>query len=285
MSQPIKLSKETIRKLQLKELESLRVFKEFCQKNNLLFYFCGGCCIGTLRHQGFIPWDDDIDLCIPSKDYHTLISVFEEKYSDRYEIMNADKDPKYPLSTTRIMIKGTQFCEEALKDLPLNLGIFLDIYPLETVSENDQEFRKQARRAWFWSHLRMLKLVPRPFILNNGWKSRIIKAVTYTAGTIISLLPISLKTCISQENKAKSLHSHEEPKRFAFMCDTNPYKSVWSYDEIFPLKQLDFEGMKVNFPANLHEHLTQFYDGDYMQLPPVEQRKNHYPARLDFGRW
>ena len=62
MSQPIKLSKETIRELQLKELESLRVFKEFCQKNNLLFYFCGGCCIGTLRHQGFIPWDDDIDV-------------------------------------------------------------------------------------------------------------------------------------------------------------------------------------------------------------------------------
>ena len=276
---------ETLHHVQQLELMILKDFINVCSEHNLTYFAYAGTGIGAVRHKGFIPWDDDIDLCIPSNDYHTLISVFEEKYSDRYEIMNADKDPKYPLSTTRIMIKGTQFCEEALKDLPLNLGIFLDIYPLETVSENDQEFRKQARRAWFWSHLRMLKLVPRPFILNNGWKSRIIKAVTYTAGTIISLLPISLKTCISQENKAKSLHSHEEPKRLAFMCDTNPYKSVWSYDEIFPLKQLDFEGMKVNFPANLHEHLTQFYDGDYMQLPPVEQRKNHYPARLDFGRW
>ena len=92
MSQPIKLSKETIRELQLKELESLRVFKEFCQKNNLLFYFCGGCCIGTLRHQGFIPWDDDIDVFMPRQDYEILLKEWPKQVGNtgRYRLLKTD---------------------------------------------------------------------------------------------------------------------------------------------------------------------------------------------------
>ena len=61
-----------IRGIQLKSLEILLYFKEFCEEHNLLFYFCGGCCIGTVRHKGFIPWDDDIDVIMPREDYEKL---------------------------------------------------------------------------------------------------------------------------------------------------------------------------------------------------------------------
>lgn len=275
---------ETLHHVQQLELMILKDFTEVCAQNNLTYFAYAGTGIGAVRHKGFIPWDDDIDVCLPAADYDRVLAVFEEKYPQRYEIINAEKNPKYPLATSRIMLKGTQFCEESLRNLPLNLGIFLDVYALDTVSENEKEFRRQARRAWFWSHLRLLKLIPRPYIVYHGWKGRIVKAVTYAAGALISLLPISLEKCIAKEKAARRMHFGEPWKRIAFMCDTKPYDSVWSREDVYPLQQLEFEGMMINFPANLHWHLSVFY-GDYMQLPPKEKRKNHYPARLDFGRW
>lgn len=275
---------ETLRHVQRLELMILKDFIDVCNSYQLTYFAYGGTGIGAYRHKGFIPWDDDIDVCLPVADYDTLLQVFEEKYSDRYEVINAQKNPHYPLPTSRIMIKGTQFCEEALKDLPLDLGIFLDIYALDTIPDDDKAFRKQARTAWFWSHLRLLKLIPKPYIIYHGWKGKLIRAIVYTAGFIVSHLPISLESCVAHEMHARRKYANRPWKRIAYMCDTTPYNLVWTKDQVYPLKQLEFEGMMVNFPANIHEHLTEFY-GDYMQMPPVEQRKNHYPARLEFGRW
>ena len=69
---PVEFTREQLRALQCKELETLLFFKDFCEKNGLLFYFCGGCCIGTLRDGGFIPWDDDIDIFMPREDYEKM---------------------------------------------------------------------------------------------------------------------------------------------------------------------------------------------------------------------
>lgn len=275
---------ETLHHVQRLELMILKDFIQVCVTHKLTYFAYGGTGIGAFRHKGFIPWDDDIDVCLPARDYDTLLSVFEQEYADKYEVINAHKNPMYPLPTSRIMIKGTQFCEEALKDLPLSLGIFLDIYELDPISDNEAEFRKQARRAWFWSHLRLLKLIPRPTIVYHGFKGALVRAATYAAGALMQLIPISLERCVENETRARRMYMDTPTNRIAYMNDTTPYNLVWTHDEVYPLKQLEFEGMMVNFPANIHEHLTAFY-GDYMQMPPVEQRKNHYPARLEFGNW
>ena len=77
----VEFTPQQLRKLQLRELETLVYFKKFCDEHNLLFYFCGGCCIGSLRNKGFIPWDDDIDIFMPRKDYEKLPLLWE-KYSE-----------------------------------------------------------------------------------------------------------------------------------------------------------------------------------------------------------
>ncbi len=73
---------EELKELQEKSIEILKVFADFCKKHHLLFYFCGGCCIGTIRHQGFIPWDDDIDLFMPREDYEKLTELWQEEMKE-----------------------------------------------------------------------------------------------------------------------------------------------------------------------------------------------------------
>ena len=122
-----------IEALQKKSLEILVFFKEFCDKHNLLFYFCGGCCIGTLRHQGFIPWDDDIDVFMPRNDYEKLCRLWKREVpADQYILCRADENhfirsPKYSKSPILYSCLGNVF--HGLKDrlqlcfrvcLPLN---------------------------------------------------------------------------------------------------------------------------------------------------------------------
>ena len=86
----------------------------------------------------------------------------------------------------------------------------------------------------------------------------------------------------AREQEARNRYAHVKTKRIAYMNDTYKWKETYFFDDIFPVRKLEYEGMMVAFPRDLEHQLELLY-GDYMQLPPVEKRKNHYPARLDFG--
>ena len=91
MSDTVKLTPELLRELQLKQLDMLVFFRDFCYKNNLTFYMCGGCCIGSLRNGGFVPWDDDIDVLMPRPEYERLVKLWKEQNpSDRFILLKTD---------------------------------------------------------------------------------------------------------------------------------------------------------------------------------------------------
>ena len=196
--------------------------------------------------------------------------------------MNTKRDSNYPFPTTRIMLKGTQFCEEALAPLPLDLGIFLDVYCFDNVSDDEKEYQKQAFDAWFWSHMRILVDVPRPVILADGIKGKLLKAAVTMGRGVCKLLHLSTQKMYEREQEARNRFAHVKTKRIAYLHDTNRFMNTYPIDEVFPVDKLDFEGMKVAFPNQNDKFLRMLY-GNYMQMPPVEKRKNHYPARLDFG--
>ena len=266
------------------ELILLDYFIDICQKNDLMYFGFAGTGIGALRHQGFIPWDDDIDLGMPAADLNKLIEIVQADTSGKYRIINSDIDIEYPLPTTRLMLTGTDFCEEALRDIPCQFGIFLDLYAFDNVADDERLYKKQAWDAWMWSHIRLLLSIPDPVIVYHGIKGAIVKAASRTAAVILKIAHLDKAKCLAKENEARSRYANVKTQRIAFMNDTSRFIATYAWRDIRPLRTLPFEGRAVMFPANLESTLETQY-GDFMTPPPIEHRKNHYPARLDFGQY
>ena len=272
----------TLKRIQEVELEILKDFMDICDRHGLDYFGIAGSGIGALRHHGFIPWDDDIDVAMPRDDFEKLLPLVEKEMGDKYLIMNAERYPNYPLMTTRMTMRGTKFKEEALKNIDAPLGIFLDLYPLDKVSDNPKEARRQARDAWFWSKILILRSIPFPMLGFSGWKAKIIHAICGLAHLVLSILHVPKTWIYKKAYEAETRSNHyTKTKNLDFFCDTTPYMNLYAVKDIYPLRKLPFEDVELNFPHNLHNNLTGMY-GDYMQLPPEEKRKNHYPYELEF---
>lgn len=272
----------TLKRLQGIELGILKDFLYLCEKYHLTYFSFAGTAIGALRHQGFIPWDDDIDVCLPRRDYQKFLKVAKKEFSDKYTIMNADNDENYPLTTTRWMLKGTEFREESFKDIDCELGIFLDIYAFDNVSDNEWKYKIQAFEAWFWSKILILRCMPEPVIIGKGPKVEIEKLICKIAHKVLCMMGFSKKKIYRLCRRAMTRYNKQDTKRIAYLCDTNRYWNTIALEDLYPLRQVPFEDVMLNFPKEVEKIVSQMHP-NFMELPPVEKRKNHYPYRLDMA--
>ena len=273
----------TLKRLQSIELMIVNDFQKICKKHNIQYFALAGTEIGAIRHKGFIPWDDDIDIGFLRADYEKFLKVAVEEMGDKYIVMNYKTDENYPLMTTRWMLRDTKFREVPLKDVDCELGIFLDLYPFDQASDDEKEFQKQSQIAWFLTHLMMVRSIPFPILPMSGWKGKLVHAATAAAYGGMSLLHVSKYWLAKKaEEAATKCNDGPKTKRLSFYFDTLPAMNVIDYDEVFPVEEMPFENITLAFPREQDRYLRSFF-GDYMQLPPVEKRKNHYPHELDFG--
>ena len=271
----------TLKRVQQCEMSILKDFMSICDEYHLTYFALAGTGIGALRHKGFIPWDDDIDVGLPRKDYEKLIEVFKERYPDKYQIGNTEHMENYPLMTTRIMIRGTKFVEESLKDIKCDLGIFLDVYALDNAADEETQFKRQAWITWFWSKILILRHIPYPVLPFRGIKKKLAHIVCACVHYLLVVFRISPMWIYNQCKKSSCKFNHIDTKRMAYFCDTSPFINTIDKEKSFPLIDLEFEDIMLKFPKDIKEMLTFIY-GDYMTLPPVEKRKNHYPHCLEF---
>ena len=273
---------EVLEKLQHIEMDIVRDFVKICKEHNLEYFGYAGTGIGALRHKGYIPWDDDIDISMPRADYEKFLKIVQEEMGDKYYVLNTDTDENYPLATTRLCLRGTVFREQVMKDVDCPWGIFLDLYALDNAADGWLAYHWQMWTAWFWGKLLILRIMPRPYLYVHGFLAKIVTGACIATHHIRKFFHISKKWLVRRREKANQRYNNRETKRMAYFCDPLPYTNTFSKDEIYPLRELPFEDITLPFPNNLEELLTKMY-GDYMTPPPVERRKTHYPYELDFG--
>lgn len=275
---------ETLKKLQKIELGILKDFDALCTKYDLNYFVCGGSLIGTVRHEGFIPWDDDIDVGMPRKDYEKFLKIARKpEYSAKYSILNAETQPDYPLMTTRWCKRGTVFQEESMKNVDAEFGIFLDMFCFDNIPDQTLLMKIQAWRAWFWGKLRILYSVDEPVLYFGGIKAKIVVAVCKFANKVLRALPISPSGIYRHAKRISAAYWKHQTKRVNFLHDPKPYLSTIDRDQLLPTKRMRFEDMMVCVPANPNAYLTQRFGPDYMTLPPEDKRHNHPPYHLDLG--
>lgn len=264
-------------------LMMLKDFSAICEKEGLVWFGAYGTAIGALRHHGFIPWDDDIDICMPRADLDALTAAVMRDWSDKYEMINAQINPNYPMLTYRMMLRGTEFRDSALATMDFDSGIFLDLFALDNLADDKRAFKRQAWRAWLYNKLAIAKLVENPYIAGHDVRAKVLRAGTNGMRALLHLPGVN-GIDFNARSLAESTRYNDVPetKRIGYLCDTDRFSCVYERTDVFPVRMVPFEDTQIPIAKETEKLLTELY-GDFMTPPPADQRREHYPDILDFG--
>lgn len=252
----------------MKSLEILLYFKKFCDENGLLFYLCGGCCIGAIRNKGFIPWDDDIDVFMPREDYEKLFMLWNKKAdTKKYSCLRTTKDQFIGNVMTTIVDNETEVIRPWQKGKDGHKGVMIDVLPLDGCAPKGMKRKMQMIYSMIFS-LYCSKMVP----VNHG------KLVSAVSKVLLSIVPgDNLKYKVWKfAEKQMSKYKISDSKYITELCAGPHYMKNEYPKEIFEKAVYkDFEGYSLPLPVRYDEYLKIAF-GDYMQLPPEEKRKAHH---------
>lgn len=272
----------TLKRLQNTQLEILKDFMSICKKHNITYFMVFGSLLGAIRHNGFIPWDDDIDVGMLREDYEKFIEISKAEMNDKYEVLNTKTDKRYACSVTHYQKKNTKFVQETSKNLKCDMGINIDIFAFDNISDNKKLRRRQVMESWFWGRLLFLRGTAYPIIEIEGFKGKVSKFICFMVHYFLAIFRVSPIFIYKRMEKVSTKYNNIKTECVTSFEDFAPSNNIIRLKDIYPLKEVDFEGIKVTVPSKSHELLRGMY-GDYMKIPPLEKRVNHYPYILDFG--
>ena len=256
---------ETVSKAQRIMLEILLVTHKICTENDITYFLDAGTLLGAIRHKGFIPWDDDIDIAMPRKEYERFLKIAPQHLPEDLFLQTTETDPSFKLPIAKIRKDNTlllEFHEDGSE--PYHHGIFIDIFPFD-----------YYKYRWFLSWMRWTYLVRGK---RNKYKKGSFKRALVTFYTHwILAIPLEISKFIRKRliNK-KSYFENENYEYMTYSLDWNSYQLTHTKD-ILPVKYADniFEGHGFYLPANPEKYLRDHFGPDYMQLPPEEKRETH----------
>ena len=265
-----------LRELQLKELEILKEIKRICDKHELTYYLSGGSCLGAVRHNGFIPWDDDIDIMMPYDSYTRFLSIASNELSEEFFLQNYMTDKHDHQGFTKIRMNKTAMIMPNHKRWKIHQGVWLDVFPLIRVQDAD-DLRKKKRLLSMSNYLQMDS-----FILDNEEEFKEILKVLYYPYRIFLKLPIRFRIAIHRFMLKYTYDTREDAKYCseAWGTLTNMYPvSIQEGEPVYHRFEDDYFPLLPGYK----EYLEMTY-GDYMKFPPVEERKGHGNLIVDLDR-
>lgn len=269
---------DTLEHIKKVELMILKDFADICKENNIDYYLLFGSLIGAVRHQGFIPWDDDIDIGMYRKDYEKLLKIMESgKYSNKYYMLDSRYYDDYFFLFGRFSLKNTKMEEVWRNQVSYDLGFHLDVFILDKVPEN------KIKQFFHRKHCFLLdKLLSMSTIRLEDDYSTPVRIISNTGHKILNAL--NLTPQYFQKKALNAFTKYENTETDCVSDLTVKGQLVFKNQYFSKPKKAKFEDFEANIPADADKVLTiQF--GDYMTLPPEEERVSHNLYDIDFGEY
>ena len=258
------INNDDLKKLHEVQVEILKDIHNFCQENNIKYFLVAGTLLGSVRHKGFIPWDDDIDIGMMRDDYEKFIKLYPSDKSNKYFVQSLETDSNYWHSYAKVRKKNTLMKEKKIAHLNLNKEIFVDVFPFDNVK--DGGYDKVKFRANIIKVIRETIYVKRKIITLSDCRIKLLSAL---------FMVFNVKTLYKIQKKLMTWYNNQETMNVA--CYVGEYETRKEYMEkkiFLPIKECIFEGEKFNTMNNPDGYLKRIY-GNYMELPPVEKRVTH----------
>lgn len=263
------MDKETLRKVQLTQLEILKEVDRVCKENDIDYWLDSGTLLGAVRHKGFIPWDDDLDIAMRREDYERFLRIAPQKMDCNFFVQHWNNDIHYPFPWAKVRKRGTIFTEYQLKDSASLNGIYIDIFP------TDRYGNRKIKQGF---PLKFIKLAMLTKCHLKAWKE--YDRVNYKK--LITHAPIRLMAhviprqyMINKYYQVATSYNNKDIKQYYGQGIVNYGERIYSEDMVKHLIDLPFEDGMFPCPADYDGYLKISF-GDYMTLPPENERENRH---------
>ncbi len=269
-------TKDTIDRIQETEFDIMQKIDDICRAHKLTYFAIGGSVLGAVRHQGFIPWDDDIDIGMPRKDYEAFLKYASEELPEGYFLQTFFTEKKSPFYFAKVRKDNTKFVEYYLRDLDIHQGLFVDIFPFDNVPDNETVKKLHYRLCRIASHLYLSKslttVASSRFEHKDNYKSVIRKILHFF------LLPIPKALLFFFLDKSVQMFNNKDCQELSHIVRKRLRVKT---KDLYPIIYLPFGKMEMPVPNNYDAYLTAQY-GDYKNPPVKNKRYGHLPYHIEF---
>lgn len=256
---------EKLNELREIELEIMDEIIRICEKHRIKYYLAGGSALGAVRHQGMIPWDDDIDILMLRADYIKFSELCKTELKKEYFYQSQDTDINYIKRFAKVRKNNTIFLEKEFVGVDQHNGVFVDVFPI------DEARKKIGIQKYQYKFSKWMEMLMQ------------IKAGRLYKGKFLTLIA---KICprsflINLQTKSMTLFNSSKCKYYVnFGSQYGVIKQTMEKSVYDPAVALPFEGRMCYVPGNYKQYLTNLFGADYMQLPPLEKRVTHDPIEF-----
>lgn len=273
---------KTLREVQLTQLSIAKEIKRICEKHNIDYFLDGGTMLGAVRHKGFIPWDDDMDIGMTRENYNRFIEVAKSELSEEYFLQTWETDQYYPMPFAKVRKNGTLFVENNFEKSKMHQGIYVDVFPYDYFPATKRKQKRFWRKKNFLSSLLLMKCKSVKFLSNNNTALKVfLKLCMFTFIKFICIFNSKRRIVqryeklITKYNDKTSGIVYEQTQCYKFGHFVIPENCICGRID------LPFEDTQFKCLENYHQYLSTLY-GDYMTPPPEEKRAvGHYIVKVE----